>query len=99
MVHQNSLYAYQTHIKPTLKKRHVLVMDALAILGEATSLDVADYLRKPLNAVSGRFSELSGNSKGHYESPVIEEVGRKNNRYGNPCSIYRIIEKEEVCGI
>jgi hypothetical protein len=97
MVHKNSLQVYQEQILPNLKAKHRQVMDALAILGEGTSLDVADYLRKPLNAISGRLSELSGRTK-DYSTPMIESVGSKKNRYGNRCAVWKI--KQPVpCGI
>jgi hypothetical protein len=92
MVHKNSLQVYQEQILPNLKAKHKAVMDALAILGPSTSLDVADYLRKPLNAISGRFTELSGSSEKEYGRPLIKQVGSKKNRYNNPCAIWEIIE-------
>jgi hypothetical protein len=92
MVHQNSLTVYRNQVLPNIKQKHNAVINALQALGEATSLEVADYLNKPLNSLSGRFTELSGIKE--YDSPIIEQVGVKKNRYGNTCAIWRIIKRQ-----
>ena len=86
-MNKNSLKVYYESILPDIKKRHLKVMNALSVLGEATSLEVADYLNVPLHSISGRISELSSSE---YGKPLIEAIGTKKNRYGNTCAIYRI---------
>lgn len=88
MIHQNSRDVYHNIVLPNIKAGHKKVVDALKILGEATSLEVADYINKPLHSISGRFTELS--TAKEYGKPIIESVGSRLNRYGNPCTIWRL---------
>lgn len=85
-MNNNSLTVYKEKILPNLKDRHKRVMNALQELGEASQLDVADFLNVPVHSLSGRFSELERD----YDRPQIEIVGKKLNRYNNTCSIYRV---------
>lgn len=60
-------------VKDSLNKCSRAVLAALRELGEANAKEVAEKLGKPLNAISGRFSELKRDG-------VIETTGLIRNR-------------------
>lgn len=94
MIHKNSETVYREKIRPTTKNRHLRVLDALQELGEATIYEIADYINKPVHVFSGRLTELSGTKE--YGKPLIESVGTRNNKYNNPCTIWRIKQVNQV---
>lgn len=69
-VHANSLSAWYEQVVPTLPERRRLVFEAIKTLGKATLQDVSLALNRPLNALSGRLTELK-------RAGLIKEVGKK----------------------
>jgi predicted transcriptional regulator len=92
-MNKNSIEIYRTKILPNLKKKHTRVMTAIAELGgEATVYEIADKLNTAVHNISGRLTELS--TFGDYERPQIVQNGKRNNKYGNPCTVWKIYEPE-----
>jgi predicted transcriptional regulator len=90
-MNKNSISIYFDKILPNLKKKHTSVMTALAELGgEATVYEIADKLNTAVHNISGRLTELS--TFGDYERPQIVQNGKRNNKYGNPCTVWKIHE-------
>jgi predicted transcriptional regulator len=90
-MNQNSIDTYLRIVLPNLKKKHTRVMTAIAELGgEATVYEIADHLNTEVHKLSGRLTELS--TFGDYERPQIVQNGKRNNKYGNPCTIWKIYE-------
>lgn len=52
----------------------------------ATSFDVAEFHDVRINVISGRFTDLK-------DWGYIEEIGRRENKDGNLCAIYKITQK------
>lgn len=93
-MNKNSVEIYRTKILPDLKKKHERVIGALVDLGgSATVYEIADKLNTPVHGISGRLTELSGYVE--YDKPVIKANGRKINKYGNPCTVWIIINRNE----
>jgi hypothetical protein len=89
-MNKNSIEIYRTKILPDLKKKHERVIGALVDLGgSATVYEIADRLNTAVHNISGRLTELSGSE---YDRPVIKEAGKRNNKYGNPCTIWEIVQ-------
>jgi hypothetical protein len=89
----NSIEIYRTKVLPDLKRKHERVIGALVDLGgSATVYEIADRLNTAVHNVSGRLSELSGSE---YDRPVIRANGKKNNKYGNPCTVWALIVRSE----
>ena len=57
MVEQTSLNAWYK-IEESLRFRQKEVFDSIMRLQPCSSLDVAEWLHRPLHTISGRFSEL-----------------------------------------
>jgi hypothetical protein len=90
-MNKNSVQIYLDKILPNLKKKHTRVMTAIAELGgEATVYEIADHLNTEVHKLSGRLTELS--TFGDYDRPQIVQNGKRNNKYGNPCTIWKIYE-------
>jgi hypothetical protein len=69
-------------------------MTAIAELGgEATVYEIADKLNTAVHNISGRLTELS--TFGDYERPQIVQNGKRNNKYGNPCTVWALIVRSE----
>ncbi len=83
----NSINIYYNKVLPNIKGKHTRVMGAIDKLGEATVYEVAEYLNTAVHNISGRITELSGTKE--YGKPVIEAAGKRNNKYGNPCTIWK----------
>jgi hypothetical protein len=60
-----------------------LVVNALTVIGPATSEEVAAYTGEPLVSVSPRFRPLE-------RTGVIEEAGRRKNRSGKMAIAWRV---------
>lgn len=89
-MNKNSIETYYQKVLPDLKKKHERVMTALVDLGgSATVYEIADKLNTAVHNISGRLTELSGSE---YDKPVIKEAGKRNNKYGNPCTIWQIVK-------
>ena len=73
-----------------LTKRQQEVYEALCVLGRATSKQVAKYLKKPLNAISGRFTELRNAGLIKIEDRIKEEGSRTSLR------VYEITSRKEL---
>lgn len=100
MIHKHSRQVYESIILPQIKARHKRVMDALNELGDATSYEIADKLNVGVHTLSGRLSELSGSAKENtYPKPMIESVGERNNKYSNPCTVWRIKVPQPVAKV
>lgn len=65
---ETSLEAYE-NIKPELTTRQQEVYKTLLELGTATSIKIAERLKKPLHAISGRITELK-------DLGLIEVIGK-----------------------
>jgi hypothetical protein len=90
-MNKNSIETYYKLVLPDLKKKHERVMTALVDLGgSATVYEIADRLNTAVHNISVRLTELSGSE---YDRPVIKEAGKRNNKYGNSCTIWQIIER------
>jgi hypothetical protein len=88
-MNRNSIQIYYDKVLPNLKKKHSRVMNALAELGgEATVYEIADRLNTAVHNISGRLTELSGTE---YDKPQITQAGKRNNKYGNPCTVWKIM--------
>lgn len=74
-------------ILSTLPEARRAVLHAVEELGAATSKEVAKHLGRPLNAISGRFSELSDTSDRAFIEPVVVD-GVVVKREG--CVVYRV---------
>lgn len=90
----NSISVYREKVQPTILKRHEKVYYALRSLGIAHVYEIAAKLNVPVHTISGRLTELSGTK--NYDRPMIEAVGMKPNQYGNPCTMWKIIERKEA---
>lgn len=76
MTTQSSLSSF-TSIRPSLSKRQKEVLETIRALGgRATMHEVAARLGIPLNAISGRFTELSRKGK-IGEAGIDQESGRQ----------------------
>lgn len=73
---------YKTKVEPTLSERQKLVLEVIKHFGGCTSKEVAEFLDRPLNTLSGRFTELE--SKGE-----IEKSGERRDG----CNVYKIVDK------
>ena len=51
-MHQNSLFAYHTTVKPNTGKRNDEIIGAIETLGKATRQDIADHLGLGVNCVT-----------------------------------------------
>lgn len=72
---------YYEKIMPTLNNRQEQVLNAIAEIDRSCTMhEVADFLKIPLNAISGRFGELVKKEK-------IKVVGKTQDRK----SIYKVI--------
>lgn len=71
-MHPNSLTAY-SEVKPKISGQKQKILDALQIIKSGTMHNIADYMRVPLNTISGRFKALS-------EDNLIEGIGSIKNR-------------------
>jgi len=54
----NKIEHYHNAIKPTLSRREEEVYNAVKVIQPCTMHEVADYMGRPLNTISGRFSKL-----------------------------------------
>jgi hypothetical protein len=73
-------------IRPFLNNRQMEVILALKRLGGmATMHEVGLYMKKPLNSISGRFSELS-------QKQMITPCGVDKSPQYRPRTIYRLVE-------
>lgn len=57
MMNQNSLVAY-TNILGSLSKRRMQVYSAIEYLGAASNLQISNFVKLPINCVTGRTKEL-----------------------------------------
>jgi hypothetical protein len=91
----NSISTYKQKILPDIKKKHErVVMAMLSLGGTATVYELADSLNTAVHNISGRLTELS---KGiEYGRPIIEDSGKRNNKYGNPCTVWKIKQPAPV---
>lgn len=69
-------------------KKQVLVLEAIKILQPCSALDVADYLRQPINVITARVSEL------HHDVKVLRCVDHKMSKFKNKERIYEIGEPD-----
>ena len=100
-MNKNSIRTYHEKVRPDIKKKHERVYAAIQSLGTATVYELADHLNTAVHNISGRLTEMSGAKE--YGRPIIEGNGYRNNRYGNPCTIWRIkqyspAEQKELFG-
>ena len=79
----NRIDHFYKMIKPTLTQREEEVYNAVKVIQPCTMHEVAEYMQRPLNTISGRFSSLVKK-----EFISIKEV--KNHK-----SIYIINKKEK----
>lgn len=82
-MHQNSIDAYAT-VNLTARQRDVY--NALRILGEATDQRLADYLKWPINRITGRLTELR-------DAGIIIECGNVIGEYGKTVRVCRLAPK------
>lgn len=54
----NKIDQYHNVIKPTLTQREHEVYEAVKVIQPCTMHEVAEYMERPLNTISGRFSKL-----------------------------------------
>lgn len=54
----NKIENYHANIKPTLTQREHEVYEAVKVIQPCTMHQVAEYMNRPLNTISGRFSKL-----------------------------------------
>ncbi len=69
----NKIDHYYKMIKPTLTQREEEVYNAVKVIQPCTMHKVAEYMERPLNIISGRFSKL-------VEKEFIKIIGRENNK-------------------
>lgn len=85
MTTQSSLSSF-TAIRPSLSRRQKEVLEAIRALGgRATMHEVAARLGIPLNAISGRFTELVKKGK-------IDEWGTESKIGRQPRTVYEAKE-------
>jgi len=83
-VHENSFRVYHEKVKPTLKGRKLEILNALKTLGgEATMLEVANLMNRPMHTISGRFGELR-------DLGEITEAGSKTHHENN-FTVWRLV--------
>lgn len=76
MVNDTSLNAWEI-VKPTLKKRQKEIYDAVLKHPNHTAAELGVIIRKPANAISGRFSELGSGTHKHAGMNVIMHVEKR----------------------
>ena len=76
MVQDTSLDAWEI-VKPTLKKMQKKVYDAVLDYPNHTAAELGAILRRPVNAISGRFSELG---EGTHKNPGMNVIMRVEKR-------------------
>jgi len=68
-------------IQDTLSLRQNDVLEAFSLIGyPATSKEITNWLQSPLNAISGRITELK--AKG-----LIKQIGRRDG-----CAVYQVTQ-------
>jgi hypothetical protein len=71
--------ARQAALNPGLDRAHArrIVVEALGVLGEATSREIADHLELDRSSVSPRLNELGpGAPTVRYDPPLVQKTGR-----------------------
>lgn len=87
VMHQLSIDAYISSVRPRLTTREEWVLDAIETLGEASAESVAEYYGVGVNVISGRFTGLK--RKG-----LIRPTERKLTKTGNTAQFYKVEDDE-----
>ena len=91
-MNQLSLEVYRNEVKPKLTEREQWVLEALEELQPASCEQVAEYLKVPVNVISGRFTGLKKKEK------ITVAYIQPNNR-GNRVSYFKPKESKEYADI
>ncbi len=80
---ETSVEAFE-RLTPHLPKAQMDALEAVRLAGDVglTLDELADQVGKPKHAISGRISELLASNR-------IEVIGKRRNKGGNKCRIYK----------
>lgn len=79
---QVSILNYLEGVKPNLQRNETLILEALEDIGRAaTAEEVAEFIKWPLQSVSGRFTGLKNKKKIVFAFKDVNSRGRQVSYY------------------